>query len=139
MILLGKLKNSKPRSRDCQLSCTLVLVWSFPILKDISYKKNSLLYLKEILKLYIKLYYKLLPYILLSFQNISTEKSELFAIFDYWGYTCYVKRGMTLIFCLESKWLIWVQKFVSGCSVAVWNLEMIKNIPKNSGSLILSH
>ena len=73
-------------------------------------------------------------YILLSFQNTSIEKSELFAILDYWGHACYVKRGVTLIFYRESKRSIWVQNFVS----AVWNLEMIKNTSNNFG-LLLGH
>jgi hypothetical protein len=56
-----------------------------------------------------------------SFQNISTEKNELFAILDYRGYACYVKRGVTLIFYFESKRSIWVQNFVSGCCLKFRN------------------
>jgi hypothetical protein len=73
-------------------------------LKDIDNKKITSVHLKELLKLYITLLQ--IVYILLSFQNISTEKSELFAILDYWGYACYVKRGVTLSFYLESNRLI---------------------------------
>jgi hypothetical protein len=50
-------------------------------LKDIDNKKITSVHLKELLKLYITLLQ--IVYILLSFQNISTEKSELFAILDY--------------------------------------------------------
>ena len=92
----------------------------FKGLKDIGNKKISLVHLKELLKLHIKLYYRLfiscLVFKIFPLKKVSCSPSWIIEDMHVTS-----REGSCLIFYLESKLSIWVQKFISGCCLKFRN------------------